>query len=118
MAKYLDSAGLSRVWEKIKDYISAYFLSKASVVGGFPVITSNGTISDMYVPSSVKNVIEAWPIISATPFSQGWLKDGPGDEGYVITPTSGKIYILMEDTSYSNENNMFRWNGTSYVKLA
>jgi hypothetical protein len=37
--------------------------------------------------------------------------------GRVITPESGKIYLLMTDTTNYTANTQFRWGGTTYVKL-
>jgi len=36
----------------------------------------------------------------------------------VITPETGKIYILMADSGDYAANTQFRWSGSTYVKMA
>ncbi len=78
---------------------------------------SNNLIDSSILPSYVDDVIEAYPISGETELSAGWLATGSAT-GTVITPETGKIYVLMADSTNYSTNTQFRWGGTAYVKLA
>ena len=64
----------------------------------------------------VDDVIEAYPRAGQTELSSTWLSiDSAGES--VITPESGKIYILMAASTTYNIYSQFRHSGTAYVKL-
>ena len=68
------------------------------------------------IPSTVFNsVVNAYPITGETPLTSGWLSKTSG--GTALTPVTGKIYILMEDSGDYTKNAMFRWDGTAYEPL-
>lgn len=77
---------------------------------------TNGVIDASNLPSYVDDVIEAYPISGATALSAGWLSTTSG--GSALTPETGKIYVLMEDSGDYAANTQFRWGGSAYVKLA
>ena len=81
-----------------------------------PALDSNSKIDAQYLPSYVDDVIEAFAVTGATPLSAGWLTKAPGFPA--LTPESGKIYVLMQDSGDYAANTQFRWGGSAYVKLA
>lgn len=60
-------------------------------------------------------VVNAYPLAGATELSASWLSDAQG--GSALTPQSGSIYILLEDSTNYGANTMFRWTGTSYAQV-
>lgn len=80
------------------------------------ITITDGIIDASNLPSYVDDVIEAYPVSGATELAQGWLSETSG--GSALTPETGKIYVLMEDTTSYATNTQFRWGGTAYVKLA
>lgn len=91
----------------------------ASLVGaasGVCPLNASSKIDSTYLPSYIDDVIEAYPISGATELSAGWLSETSG--GTAFTPESGKIYILMADSTSYDANSQFRWSGSAYVKLA
>ena len=79
-------------------------------------LDANTKIDSQYLPSYVDDVIEAYIRSGQTALSSTWLATGSAS-GTVITPESGKIYVLMNSDSTYPENTQFRWGGTAYVKL-
>ena len=88
---------------------------KGSANGVCP-LDSSGLVDSSYLPSYVDDVIEAYPRTGQTELSSTWLATGSAS-GAVITPESGKIYVLMTDTTNYAAGSQFRWGGTTYVKL-
>ena len=94
------------------DYTDA---EKAKV--GKLVFDGNDLIDSSILPSYVDDVIEAYARSGQTALSSTWLATGSAS-GTVITPETGKIYVLMADSGDYSANTQFRWSGTTYVKLA
>lgn len=82
---------------------------------GVATLDSSGKVPTSQLPSYVDDVIEAYPVSGATELSSGWLSATSG--GSALTPESGKIYILMSDSTSYAANTQFRWGGTAYVKM-
>lgn len=80
------------------------------------VFDSNNIIDSSILPSYVDDVIEAYPLSGATELSSSWLSTSSG--GSALTPETGKIYVLMADSTSYVANTQFRWSGTTYVKLS
>lgn len=80
------------------------------------VFDSNNIIDSSILPSYVDDVIEAYPLSGATELSSSWLSTSSG--GSALTPETGKIYVLMADSTSYAANTQFRWSGTTYVKLS
>lgn len=90
-----------------------------SVVGqanGVCPLNSSSKIDSTYLPSYVDDVIEAYPRSGQTELSSTWLSTTSG--GSALTPETGKIYVLMADSTSYAANSQFRWGGSAYVKLA
>lgn len=80
-------------------------------------LDANSKVDSQYLPSYVDDVIEAYARSGQTALSSTWLATGSAT-GTVITPETGKIYILMADSGDYAANTQFRWSGTTYVKMA
>ena len=83
---------------------------------GVAPLDANSKIDAQYLPSYVDDVVEAYIRSGQTALSQNWLATGSAS-GSVITPESGKIYVLMNSDSTYAANTEFRWGGTTYVQL-
>lgn len=81
------------------------------------VFDGSNKIDSSILPSYVDDVIEAYVRSGQTALSSTWLATGSAS-GTVITPETGKIYVLMADSGDYSANTQFRWSGTTYVKLA
>lgn len=82
---------------------------------GIAPLDANSKIDAQYLPSYVDDVIEAYPRSGQTELSQNWLSTTSG--GSALTPETGKIYVLMANSTSYNAGAQFRWGGTTYVKL-
>lgn len=80
------------------------------------IVVSNGVIDSSSLPSYVDDVVEAYPRSGQTELSANWLSATSG--GSALTPESGKVYVLMADSTNYAANSQFRWGGSAYVKLA
>ena len=90
--------------------------SSVGVASGVCPLDSNALIDSQYLPSYVDDIVEAYARDGQTELSSTWLATGSAS-GTVITPETGKIYVLMNDTTNYSANTQFRWSGTTYVKL-
>lgn len=90
--------------------------SSIGAANGVAPLDSNSKIDAQYLPSYVDDVVEAYIRSGQTALSQNWLATGSAT-GSVITPESGKIYVLMNSDSTYAANTEFRWGGTTYVQL-
>ena len=77
---------------------------------------TNGIIDSSSLPSFVDDVVEAYPRANETELGSTWLSLTSG--GSALTPETGKIYVLMADSTSYDANSQFRWGGSTYVKLA
>lgn len=96
--------------------VSAIPTSAKGAANGVCPLNANSIIDSAYLPSFVDDVVEAYARSGQTALSSTWLATGSAS-GTVITPQTGVIYVLMEDTTDYSANSQFRWAGTSYVKL-
>lgn len=99
------------------DDVSAIPTSAKGAASGVCPLNASSKIDSTYLPSYVDDVIEAYARSGQTALSQNWLATGSAT-GTVITPETGKIYILMADSGDYAANTQFRWSGTTYVKMA
>ena len=81
------------------------------------ITMTNGVIDSSVLPSFVDDVIEAYARTNQTELGSTWLATGSAS-GTVITPETGKIYVLMNNSTSYDANSQFRWGGTAYVKLS
>lgn len=97
--------------------VGAIPTSAKGASNGVCPLNASSKIDAAYLPSYVDDVIEAYARSGQTALSQNWLATDSAS-GTVITPETGKIYVLMTDSGDYAANTQFRWGGTSYVKLA
>lgn len=90
--------------------------SKVGAANGICPLNASSKIDAQYLPSYVDDIIEAYARSGQTALSSTWLATGSAS-GTVITPETGKIYVLMADSGDYSANSQFRWSGTAYVKL-
>lgn len=96
--------------------VSAIPTSAKGAANGVCPLNANSIIDSAYLPSFVDDVVEAYARSGQTALSSTWLATGSAS-GTVITPQTGVIYVLMEDTTDYAANTQFRWSGSAYVKL-
>lgn len=96
--------------------VGAVATSAVGAAGGVCPLDANTKIDAQYLPSYVDDVVEAYARTGQTALSSTWLATGSAS-GTVITPESGKIYVLMADSGDYTANTQFRWGGSAYVKL-
>lgn len=91
--------------------------SEMGTAGGVATLDSGGKIPSSQLPSYVDDVIEVYARSGQTELSQTWFAtDAAGTN--VVTPETGKIYILMADSGDYSAESQFRWGGSAYVKMA
>lgn len=95
--------------------------TQKGAANGVCPLNASSKIDSTYLPSYVDDVIEAYARSGQTPLSQNWLATGSAS-GTVISPESGKIYVLMNDVTSGNDvlysaNSQFRWATNTYTKL-
>lgn len=90
--------------------------SEKGAANGVCPLDSSSLIDAQYLPSYVDDVVEAYARAGQTALSSTWLATGSAS-GTVITPTQGKIYVLMAASGDYPENTEFRWGGSTYVKI-
>lgn len=90
--------------------------SAKGAVNGVCPLDSNQKVPAANLPSYVDDVIEAYPRAGQTALSGTWLATESAS-GTVITPETGKIYVLMTATDDYSANSEFRWGGSAYVKI-
>ena len=114
-----DNAKLFDIKVKNNSVITTHHLIQSSAIGannGVASLDANGKVPSSQLPSYVDDVIEAYARSLQSVLSSTWLATESAS-GPVITPESGKIYVLMADSSDYAANTQFRWSGTAYVKL-
>lgn len=79
-------------------------------------LNSSSKIDSTYLPSYVDDVIEVYPRTGQTELSAAWFAEGSAS-GSAITPETGKLYILMADSTNYAANAQFRWSGSTYVEI-
>lgn len=85
-------------------------LSQKGQPNGVATLGNDGLIPSTQLPSYVDEIIEAY-IVGETPLAADWLSTTSG--GHPLTPTTGKIYVIVSPGQYENEQ--YRWAGTTYV---
>ena len=101
--------------------ISTYLSNKVNtsavgVASGVCPLNSSSKIDSSYLPSYVDDVVEAYARTGQTALGSTWLATGSAS-GTVITPETGKIYILMEASGDYGAYTQFRYSGSAYVKM-
>lgn len=91
--------------------------TEMGVANGVATLNSSGKVPSEQLPSYVDDVIEVYARAGQTPLSSTWFAtDAAGTN--VVTPETGKIYVLMADSGDYAAESQFRWGGSAYVKMA
>jgi hypothetical protein len=101
--------------EAIENEQTARQNADTSIRNSFAPLNASHIIDPQYLPSYVDDVIEVYPLSGQTELSAGWLSDTA--QGSAISPESGKIYILMDDSTTYPTNTQLRWSGSAYVVI-
>ena len=96
--------------------VSAIPTTDKGAANGVCPLNSSSKIDSAYLPSYVDDMIEAYAVSGATELSSTWLAEG-STSGTVITPETGKLYVLMNDTTNYAVDDQFRWTGSAYHKM-
>lgn len=113
--KGLVTAGGSLVAADIPDISATYVTTtRIGAANGVAGLGADGKVPSSQLPSFVDDVIDAYIVSGATPLSAGWLSLTEG--GSVLTPETGKIYIVLTDGVYKNKT--YRWSGSTYVEIS
>lgn len=73
-------------------------------------LDDNGLVLTSQLPSYVDDVINSYIDTDSTEFSSTWLQN---EEGNVIAPETGKIYLIITEGDYQNKQ--YRWSGSIYA---
>lgn len=90
--------------------------SEKGMANGVATLDVNGLVPSTQLPSYVDDVVEVYARSGQAALSQNWFATGSAS-GTVVTPTAGKIYVLMADSGDYSANSQFRWGSSTYVKL-
>ena len=113
--KGLVTAGGSLVAADIPDISATYVTTtRIGAANGVAGLGADGKVPSSQLPSFVDDVIDAYIVSGATPLSAGWLSLTEG--GSVLTPETGKIYVVLTDGVYKNKT--YRWSGSTYVEIS
>lgn len=96
--------------------VSAIPTSAKGAASGVCPLNASSKVDSTYLPSYVDDVIEAYPRTGQTELSSTWLSE-TSVSGSALTPESGKIYILMSDSTNYAAYTQFRYSGSAYVKM-
>jgi len=77
--------------------------TQKGVANGVASLDGNGLVPSSQLPSFVDDVVEVYARSGQTALSQNWFATGSAS-GTVVTPTAGKIYVLMTDSGDYSAN--------------
>ena len=95
------------------DDVGAIPASQKGVAGGLATLGEDGLIPSAQLPSYVDDVVETY-VVGQTPYAADWLSTT--SDGAALTPESGKIYLVISEGDYQNQE--FRWGGTQYAQIS
>ena len=105
--QYANETGFNGTEQEFSEYLSR--ITELDNLQKKADLDSNGLVPTSQLPSYVDDVIETNIITDSTEFSSNWLGDL---EGNVITPETGKIYVILTEGDFHNKQ--YRWSGTTY----
>ena len=105
--QYANETGFNGTEQEFSEYLSR--ITELDNLQKKADLDSNGLVPTSQLPSYVDDVIEANIITNSIEFSEDWLSDL---EGNVITPETGKIYVILTEGDFHNKQ--YRWSGTTY----
>lgn len=93
--------------------VGAIPATEKGAAGGVAELDSTGKVPAAQLPSYVDDVVECY-VVGSTPFAADWLSTTSG--GTALTPESGKIYLIISEGQYQNQE--YRWGGTQYAQIS
>ena len=105
--QYANETGFNGTEQEFSEYLSR--ITELDNLQKKADLDNNGLVPTSQLPSYVDDVIETNIITDSTEFSSNWLSDL---EGNVITPETGKIYVILTEGEFHNKQ--YRWSGTTY----
>ena len=105
--QYANETGFNGTEQEFSEYLSR--ITELDKLQKKADLDNNGLVPTSQLPSYVDDVIETNIITDSTEFSSNWLSDL---EGNVITPETGKIYVILTEGDFHNKQ--YRWSGTTY----
>ena len=93
--------------------VGAIPATQKGVANGVATLDSNGLVPSSQLPSYVDDVVECY-VVGSTPYAADWLS--LTEDGAALTPESGKIYLIIGEGKYQNQE--YRWGGTQYAQIS
>lgn len=87
--------------------------TEKGAANGVASLDTSGKVFSSQLPSYVDDVVECY-VVGTTPYAQDWLSLKAG--GTSLTPENGKIYLIIGDGEYQNQE--FRWSGSQYAQIS
>lgn len=119
-----DKAATPAAVKEVKDAVDAAAAVAADAIpntekganNGVAPLNASGTIDAQYLPSYVDDVLEVYPVSGKDELASDWFASDAEGTQPVIGET-GKIYVLMSNSTTYGANTQFRWGGSSYIKM-
>lgn len=93
--------------------VGAIPASQKGAASGVASLDSTGKVPSTQLPSYVDDVVECY-VVGSAPYAQDWLSTTSG--GQALTPEDGKIYIILSEGPYQNQE--YRWGGSQYAEIS
>lgn len=93
--------------------VGAIPTTQKGVASGVAELDSTGKVPASQLPSYVDDVVECYAV-GSTPYAADWLS--LTEDGAALTPESGKIYLIIGEGQYQNQE--YRWGGTQYAQIS
>lgn len=93
--------------------VGAIPATQKGAANGVATLDSNGLVPSSQLPSYVDDVVECY-VVGSTPYAADWLS--LKKSGTALTPESGKIYLIIGEGKYQNQE--YRWGGTQYAQIS
>lgn len=93
--------------------VGAIPTTQKGVASGVAELDSTGKVPASQLPSYVDDVVECYAV-GSTPYAADWLS--LTEDGAALTPASGKIYLIIGEGQYQNQE--YRWGGTQYAHIS
>lgn len=93
--------------------VGAIPATEKGAASGVATLDSNGLVPSSQLPSYVDDVVECY-VVGSTPYAADWLS--LTEDGAALTPESGKIYLIIGEGQYQNQE--YRWGGTQYAQIS
>lgn len=93
--------------------VGAIPATQKGAANGVATLDSNGLVPSSQLPSYVDDVVECY-VVGSTPYAADWLS--LTEDGAALTPESGKIYLIIGEGQYQNQE--YRWGGTQYAQIS